>query len=107
MNAPVPLRAAVKVSAADLLQTYGHGSLQQMSSIRGYGTQGNKSKLAETLAKTLYRPERIAAALKALTEVERHVLDRLILVGGEVATAVLRDQLEAEDAIGPRPQSGW
>lgn len=92
------------VSAGDLLQTYQHASLQQMARQRGLDIKGkSKGQLIQFLAKTLYDPARIVAALDDLEPTERAALDSLVLQGGQVSTEVLRQQLETDKKITPQP----
>src|SRR3954454_5942292 len=90
------------VAAADLLRTYGNPSLQQMLTQRGEPHQGlGKQKMVDALARDLYAPKRVQAALAALERVERAVLDQLVLAGGEAPTARLAATLEREGLLVP------
>src|SRR4051812_30712062 len=90
------------VAAADLLRTYGNPSLQQMLAQRGQPHQGlGKEKMVDALARDLYAPKRVQAALAALAGIERAVLDQLILAGGEAPTARLEATLERDGVLDP------
>ena len=99
------------VPAADVLSTYGNPSLQQMLSQRGRPHQGlGKQKMVDALARDLYAPKRVQAALAELASTERAVLDQLILVDGEARTATLKATLERDgllDAKQTLPQSAY
>jgi hypothetical protein len=99
------------VAAADLLRTYGNPSLQQMLSQRELPHQGlGKQKMVDALARDLYAPKRVQAALAALVGIERAVLDQLILAGGEAPTARFVATLERDGVLEPHqklPQSPY
>lgn len=89
-----------QISADELLKPYSLASLQAAATARGIEPGGKtKGKLLQVLARTLYDADTIASLLAELTPSERDLLDRVVLLGGEVLTASLRHQLGAEGAI--------
>jgi hypothetical protein len=84
------------ITAADLLSTYGLSSLQQMARQRNLATPKNKEQAVKALAPGLFEPKAILASLSDLTSLERLLLDRLILAGGDTPTEVIRQQLKRE-----------
>jgi hypothetical protein len=88
------------VSADELLKPYSLASLTTLAAARGIETKGKtKGKLLQLLTKTLYDADSIASLLAELEPSERDLLDRVVLLGGEVLTASLRHQLGAEGSI--------
>lgn len=95
-------RTPLTISATDLIRSYSHESIQHMARKRGIEAKGRtKGVLIAPVARTLYHPDAIASALNDLEPVERHVLDRLILMGGETLTTALRHQLQSEGKVKP------
>ena len=93
-------RISRRIAAEDLLRPYSLASLSAAAAARGIDpAHKTKSKLIQVLAKSLYDAETIAALLKRLEPREREVLDRVVLLGGEVLTASLRHQLGSEGAV--------
>lgn len=91
------------IRAIDVLQTYGLGSLQQMARQRDLETQKqNKGTVVPMLARAVVAPNAIKASLDDLTSLERLVLDRVILAGGNAMTETIRRSLEREDRIDRR-----
>ncbi len=90
--------------ADDLLNTYTLASLQQMARQRGIAKPKNKERSVEALAPILFAPKAIRASLENLTSLERLVLDRLILTGGDTPTQVIRQRLEHEGQIDRKAQ---
>jgi hypothetical protein len=89
-----------KISAEELLRPYSLASLEAAAVARGIETKGKtKGKLVQLLARTLYDADTIANLLAELTPSERDLLDRVVLLEGEVLTASLRHQLGSEGAI--------
>lgn len=92
------------ITAQDLLRGYGNASLAQMARQRGLETKGKgKENLVQLLAQTLYDPPRIRAALEQLDPLERLLLNRLLLAGGDAPTEWLRRELQQEGLLAPRP----
>ena len=88
------------ISADDLLKPYSLASLEAAAAARGVERAGKtKGKLLQLLARTLYDAGTITSLLAELTPGERDLLDRVVLLGGEVLTASLRHQLGSEGAI--------
>lgn len=88
------------ISAEELLKPYSLASLIAATTARGIDPERKtKAKLLQQLSKTLYDGDAIASILDLLEPREREVLDRVVLLGGEVLTASLRHQLGAEGAI--------
>jgi hypothetical protein len=67
------------------------------------GRKLHKNALIEVLCRELFTQKRAMQALARLGDLERAVLDRLLLHGGEVATHVLRDQLQRDNILQPGP----
>ncbi len=89
-----------QVSAEELLKPYSLASLDAAATARGIEPGRKiKGKLLQLLARTLYDADTIASLLAELTPSERDLLDRVVLLGGEVLTASLRHQLGSEGAI--------
>src|SRR5947209_2535388 len=89
-----------QVSAEELLKQYSLASLEAAATARGIEPDGKtKAKQIQLLARTLYDADTIASLLAELTPSERDLLDRVVLLGGEVLTASLRHQLGSEGAI--------
>lgn len=90
----------MRIPASDLLGTYDLPSLQQMARQRGLNDKQTKKKpLVKSLAKVLYDADAIGQALEDLTQLERTLLDRLILAGGDTLTEIIRGQLDYEGLI--------
>jgi hypothetical protein len=88
------------ISADDLLKPYSVASLEAAAVARGIEPAGKtKGKLLQLLARKLYDADTVNSLLADLTPSERDLLDRVVLLGGEVLTASLRHQLGAEGAI--------
>jgi hypothetical protein len=88
------------VSADDLLRPYSLASLTASAEARGIDpAHKTKGKLLQVLSTALYDADTIASILAKLGPSERDLLDRVVLLGGEVLTASLRHQLGAEGAI--------
>ena len=97
----------MKVSATDLLRTYSAPSLQQMARHRLVQTKGtSKERLIGALAPVLYDGNSVRAALAELIGRERMLLDRIILAGGQVRTAIVKAQLEDEGITLPARTDG-
>jgi hypothetical protein len=89
-----------KASAEELLKQYSFDSLARAAAARRVDpVPKSKGKLLQVLSKTLYDADTIASILARLEPSERDLLDRVVLLGGEVLTASLRHQLGAEGAI--------
>src|SRR3954454_19056078 len=92
--------AATVATAASLLERYSAASLQQMARHRGINPAGkNKAELVRLLARDLFEPQRIGAALAGLQPNEGGLLDRLSLMGGEAPAEALRRHLEREGLV--------
>jgi hypothetical protein len=88
------------VSATDLLRTYSAPSLQQMCRQRGVQHKGSaKESLVQALARVLYDPVSVQRAFDDLAPVERHLVDLLILAGGDAPTSMIQQQLEKEGRV--------
>jgi len=96
------------IAAKELLESYSLVSLQQLGRPMGIDIKGkSKSALVPLLARRLYEADRVKTSLGALEPVERYVLDRLILAGGEMTTMVLRAQLETEGKVARQEQNRY
>ncbi|TAK35400.1 MAG: hypothetical protein EPO21_06000 [Chloroflexota bacterium] len=90
-------------TAVTILESYGNPSLQQMARQRGLDIKGKgKFALIQLVAPTLFDPERIRAALADLEPIERLLLDRLLLAGGDASSDWLRNALEREGRLPPQ-----
>jgi hypothetical protein len=99
---------ATRIQAGPLLQTYGIVSLQQMGRQRGVDIKNKgKAALVTLLARTLYDPERIRHALADLAPLERQVLDRILLAGGEITTGIVRAGFEEEGLVDTPPRTAY
>nr|MBC7245006.1 helicase-associated domain-containing protein [Chloroflexota bacterium] len=79
-----------------------------IDTVDAQGHKLRKRELIEALCKWLFTPERIAQVLAALRPLERAVLDRLLLHGGEADTVSLREELQREGIVQAQPLSkGW
>lgn len=85
------------ISAGELLQRYDLTSLQQMAKAQGLKVSGGgKNAYVPPLASMMVDVARITRMLAELSEQEQTLLDRVVLAGGEVATTLIKDQLEGE-----------
>jgi len=94
---------------SEILNAYKYEALLQIAEGCGLTSAGHrprppKEALLESLTKRLATSEHVSQALSELSPLERAVLDRLLLHPGEVPTTVLRDELQREDVIQPRPR---
>lgn len=88
------------IAADELLKPYSLASLTAAATARGIEpVPKTKGKLLQVLSKALYEVDSIASILARLGPSERDLLDRVVLLGGEVLTASLRHQLGAEGAV--------
>jgi hypothetical protein len=88
------------ISADDLLRPYSFAALSTIAAARGIETKGKtKGKLLQLLSTSLYDADAITSILTQLEPSERDLLDRVVLLGGQVLTASLRHQLGAEGSI--------
>lgn len=84
----------------DLLRAYDHKALIQMAEAHGIDDAGkSRDALVKLVGKRLADPNAIATALEGLKQLERTLLDHLILAGGEAMISVIRAQLLAEGWI--------
>lgn len=89
----------------DLLNGYYYEALVHIAEFNhidimdAQGRRLRKSELIEALCKGLFTPERIAQTLAALRPLERAVLDRLLLHGGEADTIPLGEELQREGIV--------
>lgn len=90
-----------------VLERYSFAALQQMAKQRNLDVKGeSKPSLVSRLASTLYRPDRVQAALADLTPVERRLLDNLVLLGGEAPTGLIYRGLQSEGMIAEPKRAG-
>lgn len=95
-----------------LLNHYYHDTLLRIAESNGLpildpaGHRLRKEVLINMLCKRVYTPEAARAGLAQLTPLERTVLDRILLCGGEVQTYILRDELQREGIVQSRPADG-
>src|SRR5690242_9225592 len=90
-----------------VLERYSFAALQQMAKQRNLDVKGeSKPSLVSRLASTLYRPDRVQAALADLTPVERRLLDNLVLLGGEAPTGLIYRGLQSEGMIAEPKRTG-
>ncbi len=88
------------ITADDLLRSYNPASLAPLARMRGMNTAGaSRPKILQFLTGVLYDGDSVANVLTRLSPVERIVLDRVVLLGGEVITASLRHQLGAAGIV--------
>lgn len=98
-------------SLSELLHGYQYETLlriaefNRLSLPEGQERRLRKGQLVDLICKELFTPERIAQAVAALSPLERAVLDRVLLNGGEAETVLLRDQLEREELLAPMQKS--
>lgn len=94
----------MELAAHVLLEHYSAPSLQQMLKEREIAAKSqSKPALVKLLSAELYRAERVQAKLADLAPVERLLLDRLILLGGDAPTGLLRRVLASEGLIDESP----
>jgi hypothetical protein len=72
--------------------------------VQSNGHKLRKEALIQVLQGQLFTAERARQALARLGPLERSVLDRMLVHGGEMATEKLRDELGQEGTIQPAPQ---
>ena len=95
-----------------LLNHYYHDTLLSIAESNGLpvldpaGRRLRKDVLINRLCERVYTAETARARLAQLTPVERTVLDRILLCGGEVQTYILRDELQREGIVQSRPTGG-
>jgi hypothetical protein len=95
-----------------LLDRYYHDTLLQIAVSNGLpsldptGRKLRKDVLIRMLCERVYAPEGARASLTQLSGLQRTVLERILLRGGEVETQILRDELEREGMVQPRHQLG-
>lgn len=95
-----------------LLDQYYHDTLLEIAASNGLpvldaaGHRLRKDALIKMLCERVYNPQAARAALAQLTAVQRIVLDRILLHGGEVETRTLRAELEREGIITSDRQPG-
>lgn len=89
------------VKPVDVLRTYSLAALQQMARQRGLDAKQNtrKEPLVQALAPVMVDRKAIQTSMDDLTELERLLLDRIILAGGDTLTELMRRQLEREGQI--------
>lgn len=91
------------IRANEVLQTYSLNALQQMARQRELDIKKqNKGAVVPLLTRVVVAPNAIKTSLDDLTALERLVLDRVILAGGNAMTELIRRQLEHEDRIDRR-----
>ena len=99
-----------------LLDGYQYATLLRMANFHGLHTpepesRPSKQALIDFLQDRLFVPDHVAGALEDLTRIERIVLDRLVLLGGEADTETLRKALQdegvVESAIQPDPHAPY
>lgn len=96
----------MKIDSRELLRNYSKKALVEIARFNDLYLDGNKKEsIIETLAKRLFTRDAVQAALQQLGEVERKVLDRLILVNGEADTEVFRQELLNDKVVEEPPQS--
>lgn len=89
----------------NVLRTYSLAALQQMARQRGLDTKKQtKEKVLQALSPRMVDPDAIQASLDDLEPVERLLLDRVILAGGNTPTELIRRQLERESHVDPKSQ---
>jgi len=72
--------------------------------VQSNGHKLRKEALIQVLQGQLFTAERARQALARLGPLERSVLDRMLVHGGEMATEKLRDEMGQEGTIQPAPQ---
>jgi hypothetical protein len=93
-----------------LLDHYYYNTLVQIAASNGLvsahaaGQRPRKDVLIKLLCERVYVPDAARAALVQLTALQRTVLDRIVLHGGEVETHLLGKELENEGIV-PRRQT--
>lgn len=96
------------IGAAELLESYGLGSIQQTARQHGIDTTNpSKTKLVPLLASRLYDPAAIAASLAKLEPRQRKVLNQLILSGGQTRARKLERVLAYEGIVEPAETDAW
>jgi hypothetical protein len=95
-----------------LLDRYYYDTLLQIAACNGLpsldatGRKLRKDVLIKLLCERVYVSDAARASLTQLSALQRTVLDRILLHGGEVETHVLRHELESEGIVQPRPTDG-
>jgi len=90
-----------------LLDGYKYETLLHIAEFNGITTAATKGRklskeaVIKALREQLFTPERATQTVGHLSSLERTVLDRLLLHGGEVTTNVLRNELQREDIVQP------
>ena len=94
----------------NLLDGYQYATLLRIADFHGLRMPGQESRpskqvLIVFLEKQLSAADHGARALAHLTHLERTVLDRLLLSGGDTDTEILRDTLQHEGIVHPATQT--
>jgi hypothetical protein len=96
-------------TAREVLASYKSDSITVMARERGVDVRGKGGKdgLIELLARTLYEPARVEAAIANLAPNERYLLDELVLSGGNLPTSVAKQRLLDENLIVESAKATW
>jgi hypothetical protein len=98
---------------ATLLDRYYYDTLLQIAafndlpSLDPTGRKPRKDTLITMLSERVYVPDAARASLAQLSALQRAVLDRILLHGGQVETHLLRAELDAEGLTQPCRTDGW
>jgi len=96
----------------EILNGYRHDVLQRLAESGGLtpeakgGRRLTKGDLIRLVHSHLLSRDRLSLALSSLSDVERAVLDRVLLHPGDLPIAVLRDELQRLEVVEPGPRKG-
>jgi len=95
-----------------LLESYKYEALLAIAEFnrvpiaRRGGKKPVKAAIVSALCRRLLEPRHPTRALTSLSDLERSVLDRVLLHAGDLPVALLRDELQREDIVQPGPRKG-